>query len=425
MAITLQQSIGSIADVAIKGTLTFSSNANRVLVVAAGAHQAAIGTVQLNGTNLTNYALGTTQFNENAGLWFYNAPPSGGLGTISVSAGGNGNFFVAMEFNGVAQASQPAGSAIGTGNNGTAIGTINTVTANNWIVNATYSEGSFVGTYNTGATNVSHISGQSFENSSVWYDSSVTGAVTAGTESSIIASGQRWAIASLILQPVSGITFDTAGTGSNAGLGTIQWTHTIGAGSNSIIFASTLGAYSTGSISSLTFAGTQMTRIIKGTETTADPIVAELWYLLNPPSGLGTFHGTFSVVGGVENDALSLSYFGVNQTTPILGSVTNNGSATNSNINIGRVLTGTNSWFVGFAQFDNVTGTITTGNFRGTAGATGMIVGGDNTSGTLVWSNSNALSNWDIVAAEFAPVGTGVAAPAFIGYLGLMGVGAT
>ena len=49
-----------------------------------------------------------------------------------------------------------------------------------------------------------------------------------------------------------------------------------------------------------------------------------------------------------------------------------------------------------------------------------MIVGGDNTAGTLVFSNTNAFSNWAIVAAEFAPF---VSPPMNLGYKSLLGVG--
>ncbi len=216
------------------------------------------------------------------------------------------------------------------------------------------------------------------------------------------------------------IAFDTLGTGSNAGGVTITWKHTVGVGANGIIFAQTLANIATGTISSIKFAGTAMTKIIAADQVGAANEV-ELWYLLNPPSGLGTFNGTWSANAGGENDGLSFSYFGVKQTTPILGSTSKLGTATNSGINIGLSLTGTQSWFLGVAGFDNNTGTITTGNFRGTAGNAGMLVGADNTAGTLVWSDSNAVSNWAIVAAEFAPnvdpAGTKT------GYMPLMGIG--
>ena len=116
------------------------------------------------------------------------------------------------------------------------------------------------------------------------------------------------------------IVFDTKGTGSNGGGTTISWAHTVGVGNNGILFAQTLADIATGSLTSLKFAGQALTKIISG-DNIANTVEAGLWYLLNPPSGLGTFNGTWSVNAGVENDALSLSYFGASQSNPILGSV--------------------------------------------------------------------------------------------------------
>ncbi len=214
------------------------------------------------------------------------------------------------------------------------------------------------------------------------------------------------------------INFDAKGTATNAGLGTIQWTHTVGNGlkGNGIIFAFLLDALSAGSVTNVTFAGTNMTKIISGTNTT-NAVLGEMWFLLNPPTGLGTFHGTFSAVSGAEDDALSLSYSGVAQTTPILGSAFKVGTVTNTGFGVGRNLTGTNSWWIGAAFADNKQIALTTGNLRGTAANAGELMGADNTAGTLVF-NGTIAPNWVTVGAEVAPFVGGS-----LGYLGLMGAG--
>src|SRR2546423_5677788 len=111
MAINIGSTLGTIADSSsVTGTIVLSGNSNQVLVVAAGAHQGNVGTVTLNGTSITKVIQGTTEFNEQINLWFYNAPPA--TGTIVASADtAAGVGFIAMEYNGVAQSGNPVGSA--------------------------------------------------------------------------------------------------------------------------------------------------------------------------------------------------------------------------------------------------------------------------------------------------------------------------
>ena len=160
-----------------------------------------------------------------------------------------------------------------------------------------------------------------------------------------------------------------------------------------------------------------MTRIVHGTNGNST-FETELWYLLNPPTGLGTFHGTFSETNGIFDVAVSMSYAGVAQTAPILGSVTANGSEVTS-FGIGRTLTGTNSWFIGGGNNDGL-GSMSVGNSRVISSGSNVI-GGDNTIGTLGFNNGGTSTNWIGVAAEVAPfVSTANVA---VGYISLLGVG--
>lgn len=210
------------------------------------------------------------------------------------------------------------------------------------------------------------------------------------------------------------ITFDTIGTRSVASGSVISWAHTVATTNNNGILVVGFLANGTANATSVKYAGTAMTKIIAGTQV-ANINEAELWYLLNPPSGLGTINGTYSVNSLPEIDGMSVSYFGVDQVTPILGSARVLGTATN-NGSVTRTLANVDSFWIGINGVDNVTGSTNIGNQRGTAGGGGELMFADSLGGTLRWANSNAASNWTLLGAEMA------AAPR-IGMRKLLGVG--
>lgn len=204
MAISIVGSIGTIADSGtVTGTYTFSNGANRVLVVGAGAHQVNVSSVALNGTNLTQVVQGTTQFNEQINLWFYNSPPAGAAGTIKVVGANSGLGFIGAEFTGVKQTSEPAGStSVNLASGVTANGTLTTSTANNVVVGGFYSEATWSSENGVGQVGIKHQNAQSFEAMALSYlPQTVAGA---GTLSWNLSSGQRWATALLSLEPALG-----------------------------------------------------------------------------------------------------------------------------------------------------------------------------------------------------------------------------
>lgn len=218
------------------------------------------------------------------------------------------------------------------------------------------------------------------------------------------------------------IAYDIKGTKNGVSGSVVSWPHTVGAGvTNGIIFAYFFNGGTAPPISagSLKFAGLNMTLLLSGTQT-GDPFSGDLWYLLNPPTGLGTFNGTFKAVpSGGEYDCLSESYSGVNQSTPFAGSSFKVGTSQSTPGTLAFTSLPSNAWAVGFAAYDNNTGTIATGNFRGTAGSGAMVVGGDSTGGTLAWSNSNNTSNYVLLGAQLQAFSGAVS----IGYKSLLGVG--
>lgn len=208
---------------------------------------------------------------------------------------------------------------------------------------------------------------------------------------------------------------DVTGKGTSSGT-TFSWTHTVGGGLlNSIILAS-VGGDIAGSISSMTYAGTAMTKIA-GTVAAGGPSDCEIWYLLKPPSGLGTFHGTIAGATSQETDAFSVSYQNVNQITPILGSVIAAGTATSGSIT--RALTGGgNSIFFGATSIDNTAGTTATGSQLGTESAgNGNLLVADLNTGTINWTYAGNTVNFANIGVELY----GIAART--GYISLLGVG--
>src|SRR4051794_6575116 len=93
------------------------------------------------------------------------------------------------------------------------------------------------------------------------------------------------------------IAFDSVGTGeTSAAGGTFSWTHTVVSNTNGILLAAVGQFAGTGTITGLKFAGQNLTSIL-GTTNVGDAERHELWYLLTPPTGLGTFNGTWSAAG--------------------------------------------------------------------------------------------------------------------------------
>ena len=217
------------------------------------------------------------------------------------------------------------------------------------------------------------------------------------------------------------ISFDAHSANSTTAGSVVHGTLTVG-GTGGIVLAYMFNGGTAPPIGNGTvkYAGTNMTLLLSGTQT-GDPFSAQIWYLLNPPSGLGTLNGTYpGTPSGGEYDTLLVSYLGVNQATPFAGSQSKIGTSQSANGTIAFTSLPTNTWAVGVAAYDNNTGTVATGNFRGTAGSGAMVIGADNTTGTIAWSNTNNVSNYVLLGAELQATPSGAASP---GYISLLGVG--
>lgn len=182
------------------------------------------------------------------------------------------------------------------------------------------------------------------------------------------------------------IVFDSSGFGTGNNITTISWTHNIVSNTNGILVA-VIGNPGTANVTNLAYAGTNLTKVIAGTETPT-LLDNQAWYLLNPPTGLGTFNGTYSA-SNFNLCAVSMAYTGVNIATPVAGSVVAFGTLATSG-SITRTITAGN-FFVGGAYITISPGTTVIGNERGTANRSpgpDEQIGADATTGTLRWTSA-------------------------------------
>lgn len=192
------------------------------------------------------------------------------------------------------------------------------------------------------------------------------------------------------------IAFDTAGSGINTTSNTVlSWTHTIGNTDLGILVA-IIGCRGTPNVTNLAYQGQNMTAVIRGTSSTVAS--AALFYLVNPPTGLGTFNGTFSAANA-QKLGVSMVYTGVQPVSPISGSV----QGTTGTVTSGSIVRApaANNWFVGGMMMGTKPGTTSTGNQRSTGTTAGNnSFGVDSTGGTLRWTSAAAGAFKAMVGAE-------------------------
>ncbi len=114
----------------------------------------------------------------------------------------------------------------------------------------------------------------------------------------------------------SPIAVDTTSVGaSNGSVTSLTWAHTVNNGSNGILVVSVAPlheALPSNAITSVTYAGQALTKIIAASSTQVD---AELWYLLSPQTG--TNNVVVTVNGSADVVAAATDYFNVSQSTPL------------------------------------------------------------------------------------------------------------
>lgn len=129
---------------------------------------------------------------------------------------------------------------------------------------------------------------------------------------------------------MAGISVDTVSSANslpNTAASSLTFPHTVNAGSNSILLVSVHTHSGAVTVNSVTYGGTNLTQV--GSVTASSNVNrAEIWRLFNPPTGTADVVVTLS---GARNLAAgAVSYFGVDQASPLTPSTARGSSTTAS-----------------------------------------------------------------------------------------------
>jgi len=197
------------------------------------------------------------------------------------------------------------------------------------------------------------------------------------------------------------VAYDSASaTGPTASVSSVNWAHTLGAGTKLVAIVSIGAAGGTlRTVSSVTYGAQNMTQVPSSRITNADPAFHELWYLI-APSGNQTVTVTLS---GAQSSMCAgiIVVSGADQTAPLNTAATTSGIA--ATFTLSGIVSDTPELVVGggFNDFNSATAwAISTGTSRFTVGsgssATGLVgatAAGVNPSTSLAWTESGGSNN--------------------------------
>jgi hypothetical protein len=141
----------------------------------------------------------------------------------------------------------------------------------------------------------------------------------------------------------SSIAFDAVASNTqliSSSPSTATWTHTCSGTNRLLIVSSGYDANQLEHLTSVTYNGISLTKIITVGLSPSNDYGLELWYLVNPPAGSFTVSITWNTFT-LFSSAASLSFTGVNQTTPI-----GNFNSTASNNSLTETTSVNNAWIV-------------------------------------------------------------------------------
>src|SRR5579864_1248052 len=134
--------------------------------------------------------------------------------------------------------------------------------------------------------------------------------------------------------PSSGIStpvvLDSSTLGQGAlGASSLSWSHTVGSGSNRALVVGVVG----GCTPSVTYGGVALTQVAQVLNNNSAGNLTDLFVLVAPATGTNTVQVSYS---GCTSDveAGSISFTGVNQSTPLAHVTTNFGSGTNPGVTV-------------------------------------------------------------------------------------------
>src|SRR5579864_2513574 len=125
-----------------------------------------------------------------------------------------------------------------------------------------------------------------------------------------------------------GLDSSTLGQGA-LGASSLSWSHTVGSGSNRALVVGVVGAC----VPSVTYGGVALTHVGQVYSNNFAPSSTDLFVLVAPATGTNTVQVSYS---GCTSDveAGSISFTGVNQSTPLAHVTTNFGSGTNPGVTV-------------------------------------------------------------------------------------------
>ena len=119
--------------------------------------------------------------------------------------------------------------------------------------------------------------------------------------------------------------FDTASTCAPGNALSFSWAHTVGNGSNRLLLVNvSVRNNASQKVSSVTYAGKSLTQV--GYVANSSYVRAELWRLVNPPTG--TSDVVVNLYAAANAVCSATSWSGVNQSTPLGSKVTTTGNST-------------------------------------------------------------------------------------------------
>jgi fibronectin type 3 domain-containing protein len=126
------------------------------------------------------------------------------------------------------------------------------------------------------------------------------------------------------------VVLDSSSVGQGAlGASSLSWSHTVGSGSNPVLVVGVVG----GCTPSVTYAGVSMTHAGQVFNNNQSPETTDLFVLTAPATGKNTVQVSYS---GCTSDveAGSISFTGVNQSTPLAHVTTNYGSGSSAAVTV-------------------------------------------------------------------------------------------
>ncbi len=214
--------------------------------------------------------------------------------------------------------------------------------------------------------------------------------------------------------PVAGsVTFDAASIAHAASVTTLSWSHTTSAQNNRLLVVGLSINNPSVTATSITYNGSNLTKLTGRSCDTSSGCEDELWYLVNPATGTNTISVTLS--GASNIGAGAATYYNVDQTTPLGAATTNSGNSTGA---ASVTVSSTTNQLVIDAFAANGFGTWANDptQTQSWLNTSNVISGGSRKSGssaitTMTWNNTGTSDQWAEIVVPLNPVSSPTPTP--------------